>query len=131
MSKKKMLMALLSAALVVTGAGAALAAGKGKPKNEVSFKNDVVPIIQIRCLECHNPGGEGTQVSGLDMSTYEGLMKGTKFGPIVTPGSAMTSNLNVLVEGRAEIRMPHNRRPLSECEVKLFRDWVNQGARNN
>ncbi len=98
---------------------------------ETSFKEDVYPIIQIRCLSCHQPGGAGYEASGLDLRTYESLMKGTKFGPVVVPGNVLESNLNVMVEGRAAIRMPHNKKPLSKCERMIFRSWVQQGARNN
>ena len=99
----------------------------------VSFKDDIVPIIRAHCPDCHLPGGEGHNKSGLDMTSYEGLMKGTKFGPVVVPGDAFTSNLNVLIEGRAskEIQMPRHMKKLTSCDVDLFRRWVNQGARNN
>jgi hypothetical protein len=102
-------------------------------KEPVSFKDDIFPIIQIRCTECHIPGGEGYEKSGLDMRSYEGIMKGTKFGSVVVPGDAFTSNLNVLVEGRAskEIQMPKHMKKLTSCDVDLFRRWVNQGAKNN
>lgn len=115
----------------------ALAAGLAAPAawaaETVSFKEDVYPLIQIRCLECHSHGGEGLEKSGLDLATYDGLMKGTRFGPIVVPGDAFTSNLMVLVEGRAaaDLRMPLHRRRLSHCEIDVFRRWVSQGARNN
>lgn len=106
---------------------------KAQAAEQVSFKEDIFPVIQIRCLGCHKPGGEGYKKSGLDLRTYEGLMKGTKFGSIVVPGDAFTSNLNVLVEGRAakSIRMPHNKKKLTRCELDLLRRWVNQGAENN
>lgn len=110
----------LAGALTVSDAGA-----------ETSFKEDVYPIIQIRCLSCHQPGGEGYEKSGLDLRTYESLMKGTKFGPVVIPGDTLESNLLVMIEGRAKIRMPHNRKPLSNCERLIFRSWIQQGARNN
>lgn len=99
----------------------------------VSFKGDVFPIIHARCLECHRPGGDGYEKSGLDLTSYEGLMKGTKFGSIVVPGDAFTSNLNVLVEGRADasIRMPHKAKKLRTREIRTLKTWVNQGAMNN
>ncbi len=99
----------------------------------VTYSEDILPIIKVRCLECHQPGGSGYEKSGLDMRTYESLMKGTKYGPIVVPGDAFSSNLNVLVEGRAasKIRMPHNRKKLTRCEIDSFRRWVNLGAKNN
>lgn len=98
-----------------------------------SFKEDVFPILEIRCLECHVPGGSGYEAIGLDLRTYEGIMKGTKHGPIITPRSAFTSSLMAVIEHRVdqEIRMPHNAKKLSKCEIFAFRAWINQGARDN
>ncbi len=98
-----------------------------------SFKAYIFPIIREKCLACHQPGGLGYEASGLDLRTYEGLMKGTKYGPVVVPGDAFTSNLNVLIEGRANpgIRMPYHGKKLSRWERILIRRWVNRGARNN
>jgi hypothetical protein len=100
---------------------------------QVSFKEDVFPIIEIRCLECHQPGGKGYERSGFDLRTYEGLMKGTKYGSMITPGSWIESNLLAVIDRRTapETWMPHNKRRLSKCERLTFRHWVMQGARNN
>lgn len=117
---------------VALGLGLLLAAsGHAENRGRVSFKEDVQPIIQYRCLECHQTGGPGTVSSGLNMETHDGIMKGTRYGPVVIPGNALVSNLNVLVEGRAGIRMPHNRKRLTPCEIQILRNWVNQGARDN
>ena len=99
----------------------------------VSFKEDVFPILQLRCQECHQPGSEGYETSGLDLMTYEGLMKGTKHGPIVKPGNWVESNLLAVIDRRTDkkIWMPHNRKPMSKCEKLLLRFWVSQGARDN
>jgi len=99
----------------------------------ISFKQDIFPIIQTRCLECHQPGGKGFEKSGLDLRTYQGLMKGTKFGSMVIPGDAFMSNLIVLIDGRAKsgLRMPHGKKKLTSCDKDLFRSWINQGAKNN
>lgn len=99
----------------------------------VSFKEDVFPIIELRCLECHQPEGEGYEKSGLDLRTYESLMKGTKFGSVITPRSAIESNLIAVIERRTsrEIWMPHNTKKLSKCERLTFSHWVLQGAQKN
>ena len=99
----------------------------------VSFTEDVYPILELRCMECHQPGGSGYETSGLDLRSYNGLMKGTKHGPIVVPGSAFTSNLIAVIDGRtdASLRMPHNRKRMSKCERLLLRFWVSQGAKDN
>ena len=100
---------------------------------QVSYQEDVFPVIELRCLECHQPGGAGYEKSGFDLRTYEGLMKGTKYGPMVTPGNALESNLLAVIDRRTspEIWMPHKKKQLSKCERQIFRFWVMQGARNN
>jgi hypothetical protein len=100
---------------------------------QVSFKEEVFPIIELRCLECHQPGGIGYETSGLDLRTYESLMRGTKYGSMITPGSWIESNLLAVIDHRTarETWMPHNKRALSKCEQLSFRYWVMQGAKNN
>jgi hypothetical protein len=117
----------LSAAILAASGGSSPA----RAAEEISFKLDVLPILQSRCVSCHSPGGEGYKASGLNLTSYEGLMKGTKHGPIVVPGDPLTSNLDVLIEGRAQVRMPHNQRPLLKCQQDIIRNWVKQGAANN
>ncbi len=117
--------AVIAFGLCLTSAAAVRAA------EEVSYLLDVKPILDSRCVSCHMPGGEGYKASGLDLSTYEGLMTGTKHGPIIVPGEPMVSNLNVLVEGRAQVRMPHDQRPLLSEQIQILSKWVRQGARNN
>ena len=79
---------------------------------QMNFKEDVFPIIELRCLECHQPGGAGYEKSELDLRTYEGLMKGTKFGAVIIPRSAIGSTLIAVIERRTsrEIWMPHERK---------------------
>lgn len=101
--------------------------------NPVSFKDDVFPIIELRCLSCHQPGGEGFEKSGLDMRSYESLMKGTKHGSIVVPRNAFMSNLIAVIDHRTDSKlyMPHNKKRISKCERLMLRFWINQGAQNN
>lgn len=101
---------------------------------EVSYKNDVRPIIEDYCLNCHKPGGKGYKKSGLDMRTYKSLMKGTKFGAVIKPGDSYTSILVQAVEGRVHpsIKMPYGMNGgLAKDKIELLRKWVQQGAKNN
>ena len=99
----------------------------------VSYSKDVQPILAKNCSECHTPGGQGFVASGLDTTSYQTLMKGGKFGPLVKPGDALTSTLNILVEGRAHssIRMPHGREKLPDKDIDTLKAWVNEGAKDN
>lgn len=100
----------------------------------VSYSQDVRPILEANCVECHTAGGKGLEASGFDMSSYEGLMKGTNFGPMVISGDAEGSNMIVLMEGRADpsIKMPHGSiRQVSKADITILRAWIDQGAKNN
>jgi len=100
----------------------------------ISFSKNVKPIIDQNCLACHRQGGEGFQASGFSMATYDDLMKGTKFGPMVISGDSAGSNLIVLMEGRADpsISMPHGSMdPVARKDIETIRLWVDQGAKNN
>ena len=118
----------------VVGSGAVLPASEVcAAQAQMSFSQDVLPIFGGRCVSCHQPGGAGYEKSGLDLTTYQGLMKGTKFGPVVVPGQSFTSDLVVLLDWRAsaELRMPHGQKQLSSCDRNAIRDWIQQGAKDN
>ncbi|CAK0780025.1 exported hypothetical protein [Azospirillaceae bacterium] len=101
--------------------------------NEISFRKDIFPILEGNCVECHKPGGKGFESSGLSLESYEGVMKGTKFGPVIVPGDIFTSNLLRAVFGQVNsaMRMPFHRRELPEKDGALLLHWIYQGAKNN
>ncbi len=103
-------------------------------QKEISYKNDVYPILHDYCLNCHEPGGKGYVKSGLNMSTYQSLMKGTNFGSVINPGDSYTSVLIELVEGRAHpsIKMPFGMEGgLAKDKIETLKKWIQQGAKNN
>jgi len=105
-----------------------------QPMESVSYAREVAPILQSNCLKCHNKEGEGYKKSGLNMETYASLMTGTKFGPVVVPGSSVSSTLVRLISGKADpaISMPHGgMQLLKEQEIKAITNWIDQGARDN
>ena len=102
-------------------------------QSKKSFKEDVMPIFVGRCVSCHQSGGEGFAKSGLDLTSYAGVMKGTKFGPMVVPGDPESSNLMLLLDWRAspELRMPHGMKQLNSCDRNDIRAWIREGAKDN
>ena len=98
---------------------------------QTSYAEDVVPILKGYCMSCHQPGGEGYAASGLDLTSYDGLMKGTKFGPMVIPGKPDSSNIIVLIDGKAQLRMPFGHKALPSCLRDTIYSWIFQGAKNN
>ncbi len=111
-------------------------------RGEVSFSADVQPILEIACLECHTSTGEGVAASGFAVDSYDAVMKGTKFGPVVVAGSSISSALYMVVAGKTdpEIQMPPQHEeawaegrgtPLADEEIEIIAAWIDQGARNN
>ena len=91
----------------------------------VSFANDVLPMLQSRCKNCH--GGQKTEKE-LNLTSYESVMSGSENGPVVTPGDAANSPLaEMVVNGK----MPKRGPKLTPDQVQLIVDWINQGGLNN
>ena len=122
------MIALGGAMLLVGQPGPAFAASA-----KISFKEDVYPILLGRCISCHQPGGKGFVQSDLDLTTYDGLMKGTKFGPMIVPGDPDLSSLMRMLDWKVspEIRMPHGKKKLSICDRDAIRQWIREGAKDN
>ena len=114
----------------------------GCGQKEISFAADIQPILEERCIECHNVTGEGATASNFSVVDYESLMKGTNFGAVIVPGSSISSTLYMVVAGKTapEIRMPpHHSESLAEGrgealsagELTKLATWIDQGAKNN
>jgi Planctomycete cytochrome C len=102
-------------------------------RQSTSFSEDILPLLKWRCGSCHTPGGAGYEKSGLDLNSYDGVMKGTKFGPMVVARDPESSNLMLLLDWRVApaIRMPHGQKKLSICDRDAIRAWIREGAKNN
>ena len=100
---------------------------------KVTYAEDVQPILQKHCVECHVTGKPGAMASGLLLDSYESLLKGSRLGPVIHPGSALASSLYILVSGRENltITMPHGKAPLSAEEIETIRVWIENGAVDN
>lgn len=133
MKKSKLILASVVVAGLSTSGAAVLAPVHQAcaQQAQISYAEDIAPIFKGWCVSCHQPGGQGYEASGLDLTSYDGLMKGTKFGPMVIAGQPDSSNLIVLIDGRAKVQMPYGHKPLPACLRQNIWSWVFQGAKNN
>jgi len=123
---------LLAGGLVVAwAAGLAPAQRACAAEKGMSYSEDVAPVFRGWCVSCHQPGGKGFEKSGFDLSTYEGLMKGTSYGPMVIAGKPDESNIMRLVNGDAKLTMPFEHKPLPVCVRQNIWSWIFEGAKNN
>lgn len=91
----------------------------------VSFANDVMPILQSRCFNCH--GGDDVK-EGLSFASFDTLMAGSINGPVIVPGDAANSLLVQLIQ---QGKMPKRGPKLTPDQLQILIDWILAGAPNN
>jgi hypothetical protein len=97
----------------------------------VSFKNNVMPIIERRCIKCHggvNDDGEERIEEGLKLTSYEDILAGSWNGPVIEPSDAEKS---YLIEQVVKGKMPKKEPRLLPKEIQILTEWVLAGAPNN
>ena len=95
--------------------------------SQVSYTNQIQPIFNTNCTSCHVGGGAAT----LDLTSYDGAMSGGVSGLSIIYGDYENSELYirlVLPQGTAGSMPPND--PLSQEEIDLIGDWINEGANN-
>jgi Protein of unknown function (DUF1553)/Protein of unknown function (DUF1549)/Planctomycete cytochrome C len=90
----------------------------------VSFTQDIQPILQTNCWRCHGD----QHVSGLDLRTRDGALKGGDNGAAIVPGRSDQSRLYRRIAGLEEPAMPYEGPSLSPQSVSLIKIWIDQGA---
>jgi len=93
-----------------------------------SFSTDVLPLLtRYGCTGCH--GGNG----GLYVDTQPHLLQGGNHGPAVVPGDADGSLIiqKISVNPPFGSRMPQGGPYLTDSDVQLLKEWINQGAPDN
>lgn len=81
------------------------------------YGTDIQPLF-VKCTACHNAT---TDTGGLDLSSYESLMKGGKDGPVVVANDAENSLL-------VKIQSAQHFANLSADELDLVKQWISAGA---
>ena len=94
----------------------------------VTFHSTIQPIFQQRCATCHT--GTGAPL-GLDLSTYDAVMRGANGQPVVVPGKPDQSLLVQKVKGTMAPQMPFGGPPLSATDIQHIEQWIANGAPNN
>ena len=94
----------------------------------VDFARDIQPLLETRCLECHNPN----KVKGkLLMDTMANLVKGGEKGAAIVAGHADQGELMkriVLPKGDDDI-MPPKGDPLTAAQIGMLKQWIAAGAK--
>jgi hypothetical protein len=106
---------------------AAIAADRpsAQPTPRVDFARDVKPILEARCLACHD---RDKRKGGLSLATYGDALDGGRNGAAIRPGNAAGSLLVHRIAGEIEPQMPKDEDPLTPPQLAIIRRWIEQGA---
>ena len=117
------------------GLGICFAVSEDNPKEKkiaVSFSKDVFPIVKRRCLPCHAEDSENP--SNFFLETYADLMNGGKHGSSVLPRKGDESILVQKLKPNPSFgeQMPlMSKKKLTDEEIEIFKNWIDQGAKKN
>ena len=96
-------------------------------KHIVDFKEQILPIFERACADCH---GAKKASGGLSLVSGSRILAGGITGKVVAPGRGEASYLVQRLLGKGgEDRMPLERPPLAKEEIELIKKWIDQGAK--
>lgn len=94
-----------------------------KRESEDFFESKVRPLLAKNCYTCHTDARAG----GLQMDNQEGMMRGSKDGPVLVPGKPDESKLIQAIRYNDRVKMPPSGK-LRDEEIGILESWVRGGA---
>ena len=94
---------------------------------KIDYNTQVKPILNKKCITCH--GGVKAK-GGFSLMTREDALMPAKSGKsAIVPGKPRSSEMyKRLINHNEEERMPYKKQPLSENEISIIFNWIDQGA---
>src|SRR5436305_10950636 len=92
------------------------------PPRQINFKDDIYPLLDRRCFECHQ--GKDAE-AGFRLDLREEVLGQTNGQPLAIPGDSARSEIIKRVTATDKTRMPpKGNKRLSESEIALLRAWI-------
>jgi mono/diheme cytochrome c family protein len=135
----RLTLASLAAALSFAAAACAQDATAPKlppasAKTGLTYATDLKPIFDANCVKCHS--GDKPKAH-LHLDALDGILAGTKHGPVLTPGNGANSLMVKAVAHQLKDTdgwmppMPNKAgaKTLTPEQIGLLIAWINQGAK--
>jgi len=100
--------------------------GAAPTASNASGYGAVQAIFDQNCMPCHSAQNHK---NGLDLTSYEALMKGGEGGQEIVPGDPDKSLIVMYLTGAKKPQMPQKRAPLTPDQMKVITDWIKAGAK--
>jgi hypothetical protein len=96
--------------------------------DKTTYQDNVLPLIQANCAKCHN---DDKKKADLDLTSYQGALKGSGSGAVLVSGNPDGSKLWKALNHAEEPFMPPNRPKLGDKELETFKKWIQSGLLEN
>jgi WD40 repeat protein len=107
---------------------ASLSVSSAVAQEKITYQDNVLPLIEANCSKCHNPD---KKKADLDLTSFQGALKGSGSGPIVLSSNPDGSKLWKALNHSEEPFMPPNRPKLGDKELETFKKWIAGGLLEN
>ncbi len=98
----------------------------------IDFRRQIQPILSEHCNLCHG-ADEFARQGGLRLDVESFANQGGESGlPAISPSDSAASQLIQRVTSQdpeSVMPPPHAKKPVSEAQVKLLRQWIDEGAK--
>ncbi len=87
-------------------------------KENMSYSNDIVPILSDNCYVCHD---KNVRFGGIVVDNYQDLILNADNGVLI----------GAISHSAGYSPMPQNSPQLLDCEIQKIEMWIMEGAKNN
>lgn len=84
----------------------------------ITFSNDVYPIIKDNCLSCHDAKMHS---GGIVIENFTQIAESAKIGELMNSITPFNGNPPAMPKGGR----------LTDCQIAIIKNWINQGINNN
>src|SRR6266705_3164896 len=97
-------------------------------QEKISYQDHILQLVEANCSKCHNAD---KKKADLELTRYQGALKGSGSGAILVSGNPDGSKLWKAVTHAEEPNMPPNRPKLADKELELIKKWITGGLLEN
>jgi WD40 repeat protein len=101
-----------------------LVACSAAAEEKTTYQDHVLPLIEVNCSKCHNAD---KKKADLELTSYQGALKGSGSGPVLAPGEPDASKLWKAITHTEEPFMPPNHPRLADKDLEVFKKWILDG----
>src|SRR5882724_5300387 len=96
--------------------------------DKITYNDNILPLVEANCSKCHNAD---KKKADLDLTSYQGALKGSGSGAVLVSGNLDGSKLWKALTHAEEPFMPPNRPKLGDKDLDVFKKWIADGLLEN